>query len=162
MTEPAPRNNSALKKPCASRCIIPAATPPTPSETIIKPSCDTVEYARIRLMSACAIAMNAAINAVVTPIHTTTVSDDVTPSIASSEKIGYTRATRKTPAATIVAAWINALTGVGPSIASGNQTCSGNCPDFPIAPQKISSAINVALAPSIARPVLSKQPFPLS
>jgi len=79
-------------------------------------------------MSACAIAMSAAINAVITPIHTTTVSDEVTPSIAPNEKIGYTRATRKTPAATIVAAWINALTGVGPSIASGNQTCSGNCP----------------------------------
>ena len=30
-----------------------------------------------------------------------------------------------------------ALTGVGPSIASGNQTCSGNCPDLPTAPQKI-------------------------
>ncbi len=29
--------------------------------------------------------------------------------------------TRKTPAVTIVAAWIKAETGVGPSIASGNQ-----------------------------------------
>src|SRR5881628_345838 len=106
--------------------------------------------------------MSAAISAVVTPIQTTTVREDVTPPIAPTEKSGYTRATRNTPAATIVAAWINALTGVGPSIASGNQTCSGNCPDFPIAPQKISSAIDVALAPSIARPVLSKQPFPLS
>ena len=27
-----------------------------------------------------------------------------------------------TPAVTMVAAWINALTGVGPSIASGNHT----------------------------------------
>ena len=48
----------------------------------------------------------------------------------------------------MVAAWMSALTGVGPSIASGNQTCSGNCPDLPTAPQKISSAMNVALAPS--------------
>src|SRR5204862_3400084 len=101
-------------------------------------------------MSGCAIAMSAAINAVVTPIHTTTVSDDVIPLMAPNENTGYTRATRNTPAATIVAAWISALTGVGPSIASGNQTCSGNCPDLPIAPQKISSAINVALAPSMA------------
>ena len=31
--------------------------------------------------------------------------------------------TRKTPAVTIVAAWIKADTGVGPSIASGNQVC---------------------------------------
>src|SRR5213593_1642074 len=84
--------------------------------------------------------MSAAISAVVTPIHTTTVSDGVTPLIAPTEKSGYTRATRNTPAATIVAAWINALTGVGPSIASGNQTCSGNCADFPTAPQKTKSA----------------------
>ncbi len=42
-----------------------------------------------------------------------------------------------TPAATIVAAWMSALTGVGPSIASGSQTCRGNCADLPIAPQKI-------------------------
>src|SRR5213593_2622394 len=84
--------------------------------------------------------MSAAISAVVTPIHTTTVSDGVTPLIAPTEKSGYTRATRNTPAATIVAAWINALTGVGPSIASGNQTCSGNWADFPTAPQKINRA----------------------
>src|SRR6266571_3011987 len=92
----------------------------------------------MRLMSACAIAMSAAINAVVTPIQTTTVSDEVTPLIVPREKSGYTRATRNTPAATMVAAWINALTGVGPSMASGSQTCSGNCPDLPTAPQKMS------------------------
>src|SRR5207247_1203300 len=40
----------------------------------------------MRLMSACAIAMSAAISAVVTPIHTTTVSDEVTPLIAPNEK----------------------------------------------------------------------------
>ena len=67
---------------------MPAGTPPTPNDTIIKPSCDTVEYARMRLMSACAIAISAAISAVVTPIHTTTVSDEVTPLIAPNEKSG--------------------------------------------------------------------------
>ena len=30
----------------------------------------------------------------------------------------------------MVAAWIRAETGVGPSIASGSQTYSGNCADF--------------------------------
>ena len=35
-----------------------------------------------------------------------------------------------------MAACIKAETGVGPSIASGNHTCSGNCADLPIAPQK--------------------------
>ena len=49
-----------------------------------------------------------------------------------------TRQSMYTPAATIVAAWMSALTGVGPSIASGSQTCSGNCAILPTAPQKIS------------------------
>ena len=35
------------------------------------------------------------------------------------------RAIRYTPAVTMVAAWIKALTGVGPSIASGSQVWSG-------------------------------------
>ena len=34
----------------------------------------------------------------------------------------FNRATMYTPAVTIVAAWISALTGVGPAIASGSQT----------------------------------------
>jgi hypothetical protein len=54
---------------------------------------------------------------------------------ASAESIGKILAVKYTPAATIVAAWIKALTGVGPSIASGNHICNGNCADFPIAPQ---------------------------
>jgi hypothetical protein len=33
-----------------------------------------------------------------------------------------------------VAACISAETGVGPSIASGNQVCNPNCADLPIAP----------------------------
>ena len=41
-----------------------------------------------------------------------------------------------TPAVTMVAAWMSAETGVGPSIASGNQVCSRNCADLPIAPMK--------------------------
>ena len=36
-------------------------------------------------------------------------------------KRGNIRATRKTPAETMVAEWMRALTGVGPSIASGSQ-----------------------------------------
>ena len=39
-----------------------------------------------------------------------------------SRKTADMRATRYTPAVTIVAAWINAETGVGPAIASGSQT----------------------------------------
>ena len=44
------------------------------------------------------------------------------------------RATMKMPAVTIVAAWISAEIGVGPSIESGSHTCSGTCADLPIAP----------------------------
>ena len=40
---------------------------------------------------------------------------------------------------TIVAAWISALTGVGPSIASGSQVCSGICADLANAPTSSST-----------------------
>src|ERR1700681_868231 len=63
--------------------------------------------------------------------------------VVASTNSAFDRATMYTPAATIVAAWIKAETGVGPSMASGSQTCSGNWADFPIAPQKISRAAAV-------------------
>jgi hypothetical protein len=49
-------------------------------------------------------------------------------------KIGEHLIIKKTPAVTIVAACINAETGVGPSIASGNQVCKPICADLPMAP----------------------------
>ena len=55
--------------------------------------------------------------------------------VGSGSYSGDIRATRKTPAVTMVAAWISAETGVGPSIASGSQVCSRNCADLPIAPR---------------------------
>ncbi len=51
----------------------------------------------------------------------------------------------KTPAVTIVAAWIRALTGVGPSIASGNQICSGNMADLPAPPIKTNVNAHVSI-----------------
>ena len=45
----------------------------------------------------------------------------------------------------MVAAWISAETGVGPSIASGNQACSGTWPDLPQAPSSSSSAMTVTV-----------------
>ena len=48
---------------------------------------------------------------------------------------------RYTPAVTIVAAWIKADTGVGPSIASGNQVCKPICADLPTAPTKSNNPI---------------------
>ena len=52
---------------------------------------------------------------------------------------------RNTPAVTIVAAWIRADTGVGPSIASGSQRYSGNWALLPTAPTNSSTAIAVAV-----------------
>ena len=46
----------------------------------------------------------------------------------------------------MVAAWISAETGVGPSMASGSQTNSGIWADLPMAPRKSSSAMAVAVA----------------
>lgn len=38
--------------------------------------------------------------------------------------------TNNIPQTTSVAAWINAETGIGPSIASGSHMCNPNCVDF--------------------------------
>ena len=37
----------------------------------------------------------------------------------------------------MVAAWIRAETGVGPSMASGSQVCSGSCADLAKAPTRM-------------------------
>ena len=53
-----------------------------------------------------------------------------------------------TPAVTMVAAWMRAETGVGPSIASGSQVCSRNCADLPIAPMNSSRQASVSASQS--------------
>src|SRR5579885_1056286 len=70
--------------------------------------------------------MNSAVIELMTTMNDSAVSD--------SSNSGDMRDTMKMPAVTIVAAWISAEIGVGPSIESGSQTCSGNCADLPIAP----------------------------
>src|SRR3546814_9561358 len=67
-----------------------------------------------RLMSHCVVATVAAKKQVAAPMNITTpcATSDVS-------NIGDRRQTMNTPAVTIVAAWISADTGVGPSIASG-------------------------------------------
>src|SRR6476620_8163552 len=42
----------------------------------------------------------------------------------------------------MVAAWISADTGVGPSMASGSQTYNGICADLPVAPTNSNSVIS--------------------
>src|SRR5437867_13309221 len=70
-------------------------------------------------------------SAVIAPMVITTDS-----AVSDSSNSGDMRATMKMPAVTIVAAWISAEIGVGPSMESGSHTCSGNCALLPIAPTK--------------------------
>src|SRR6202012_5131897 len=81
----------------------------------------------------------AAKNAVVAPKNITTACAS-----GASSNSGDSRATMKTPAVTMVAAWISADTGVGPSIASGNQVCSRNWADLPIAPMNRNRQVSVS------------------
>ena len=76
--------------------------------------------------------------AVRAPITITTLS-----ATSDSSKRGDIRATMKMPAVTIVAAWMRAEIGVGPSIESGSHTWSGTWADFPIAPTKRRRQITV-------------------
>ena len=45
----------------------------------------------------------------------------------------------------MVAAWINADTGVGPAIASANQVCNGICADLPAAPKNNINAVQMVI-----------------
>ena len=85
-------------------------------------------------------------------MEVTTPTTAITPSaFGAMENTALVRTIMYTPAVTMVAAWINALTGVGPSIASGSQTYNGSCADFPVAPTKSSIAIAVNVASPIAK-----------
>ncbi len=65
------------------------------------------------------------------------------------------RTIRYTPAVTMVAAWMRAETGVGPSIASPSQDCSGTWADLPQAASSSIRAMAVSL-PSPVSPVASR------
>ena len=96
-----------------------------------------VEYASTFLISNCAKAEKDPKNAVIAPINNST-------QWASIGNRKWVLASRYTPAATIVAAWSNAETGVGPSMASGSHTENGNCADLPKAPaHKPKAASNI-------------------
>ena len=66
----------------------------------------------------------------------------------ANSKSGEKRATRNTPAVTMVAAWISAETGVGPSMASGSQVCRPSCADLPMAPMNSSTPISSSVGKS--------------
>src|SRR3989442_12588163 len=92
-------------------------------------------------MSHCLRAMVAANNAVSAPTPATTALET-----GASANKRLQRASRYTPAVTIVAAWIRAETGVGPCIASGSQVYSGIWADLPVHPRKRNSVIAVTAA----------------
>ena len=101
-------------------------------------------------MSFWATAIVAANSAVITPIQAIIVGTQSAETVSS----GFMRTIRNTPAVTIVAAWISADTGVGPSIASGSQKYSGSWALLPVAPRNSRAAMAVAVdcasAPSSA------------
>ena len=111
----------------------------------ISPKCARVEYARIFLMSVCPNAQRPAQNAI---SEQSTRTTSRTSGVRKPNEQSLTII--NTPAATIVAAWISAETGVGPAIASGNQTCSGNCALLPRKPQSSNSPIAVEALSGLA------------
>ena len=88
-------------------------------------------------------------NAVVAPTMSTTDS-----AVSDSSNSGDMRATMKMPAVTMVAAWISAEIGVGPSIESGSQTCSGICADLPIAPMNRQMQVKVIAGHASPLPIV--------
>src|ERR1700678_480903 len=91
-----------------------------------------------RLMSLATMPSKPMKNAVVDPMMSTTES-----AVSDSSNSGDMRATMKMPAVTMVAAWISAEIGVGPSMESGSHTCSGICADLPMAPTNRQMQVKV-------------------
>ena len=100
-------------------------------------------------MSFCTSPTVAAKNAVAAPMIVTKVS-----AAGAHSNIGDMRQTRNTPAVTMVAAWISADTGVGPSMASGSQVCRKSCADLPQAPMNSSTETTSAAFHSRQRKVI--------
>src|SRR5690349_24743409 len=109
ITEPAPRNKHALKNACVNTWKKPAANAPQPAAANMKPSWLTVEYASTFLISFCTQPIVAASSAVSAPVTATTAIV-----VGAAANTGDSRQIKYRPEVTMVAAWINALTGVGP------------------------------------------------
>ena len=79
--------------------------------------------------------------------------------VSLSSNSGDMRVTMKMPAVTMVAAWISAEIGVGPSMESGSQTCSGNCALLPMAPMNRQMQMTViSCQPVPGKPSLASSP----
>src|SRR6202021_982663 len=89
-------------------------------------------------MSLATMPSNPMKNAVVDPMISTMES-----AVSDNSNSGDMRATMKMPAVTMVAAWISAEIGVGPSMESGSHMCSGICADLPMAPTNRQMQVKV-------------------
>src|ERR1700689_1098903 len=89
-------------------------------------------------MSLATMPSNPMKKAVVAPMTNTTDN-----AVSDSSNSGDMRATMKMPAVTMVAAWISAEIGVGPSMESGSHTCRGTCADLPMAPTNRQMQVKV-------------------
>src|ERR1700676_851608 len=101
-----------------------------------------------RLMSLLTTPRQPMKNAVVAP--TTSTKDSA---VSEYSKSGDMRATMKMPAVTMVAAWISAEIGVGPSMESGSHTCSGTCADLPMAPMNKHMQVKVIAGQAMVLPM---------
>ena len=97
------------------------------------------------MMSFCARAAVAATRAVMPPIAATNRRLS-----GACTRSGYDLAVRYTPALTMVAACMRAETVVGPSIASGSHSWSGNCALLPIAPPNIRAVARIIISDGTA------------
>ena len=122
--QPMARNSRALKIACDHRWNRPASGPASGGAAAraesMTPTWLTVDQASSRLRSLCANASTAA---------RSIVTDTATPStqrgVWLTASSGNRPASTTVPAATIVAAWMSALAGVGPSMASASQSWNG-------------------------------------
>ncbi len=96
-------------------------------------------------MSCWAQPMVAATKAVTAPMVATTSW-----AVCDCDRIGLIRHIRYTPAVTMVAAWMRAETGVGPSMASASHGNSGSWADFPAAATNSSRHTAVPVPPPMA------------
>src|SRR5271166_1691080 len=108
---------------------------------------------------ASAFLMSSFAHPMMAPTRSVTAPTIATASLASAVrlKMGADRTIRYTPAVTIVAAWISAETGVGPSIASSSQDWSGTWADLPHAPRS-SRKPRAVTTPWLADPTAPKTP----
>lgn len=144
-SQPTVKKSRALKIACENRCPA-AASPPCPAEWAtasglsMTATCEIVDQARMRLTSTCKKAVTAAY----TIVAATAIARTHWAAGAACSK-GASKVKTHVPAATMVAAWMSAEAGVGPSMASTSQSWNGICADLPM--QWPSAVIASARAP---------------